>query len=72
VLDSQALSGYGPPPAAHGFLLDKAGYSERVRAAWARAAESTGLFPGPGTAEASGVHAAGVASGVGADAGPDA
>ena len=42
VLDSPALSGYGPLHAAHGFLLEKAGYSERARAAWARAAESAG------------------------------
>jgi RNA polymerase sigma-70 factor (ECF subfamily) len=42
VLDSAALSDYGPLHAAHGFLLEKAGYSERARAAWARAAASAG------------------------------
>jgi RNA polymerase sigma-70 factor (ECF subfamily) len=42
VLDSGALSDYGPLHAAHGFLLEKAGYSERARAAWARAAEASG------------------------------
>jgi RNA polymerase sigma-70 factor (ECF subfamily) len=42
VLDSGALSDYGPLHAAHGFLLEKAGYSERARGAWARAAEASG------------------------------
>jgi predicted RNA polymerase sigma factor len=28
--------------AAHGFLLEKAGYAERARGAWARAAETAG------------------------------
>ena len=42
VLDSAALSDYGPLHAAHGFLLEKAGYSQRARAAWARAAETAG------------------------------
>jgi RNA polymerase sigma-70 factor (ECF subfamily) len=42
VLDSGALADYGPLHAAHGFLLEKAGYSERARGAWARAAEASG------------------------------
>jgi RNA polymerase sigma-70 factor (ECF subfamily) len=42
VLDSGALSDYGPLHAAHGFLLEKAGYSERARGAWASAAEASG------------------------------
>jgi predicted RNA polymerase sigma factor len=42
VLDSGALADYGPMHAAHGFLLDKAGYSERARGAWARAAAASG------------------------------
>ena len=42
VLASGALSDYGPLHAAHGFLLDKAGDSERARGAWARAAEAAG------------------------------
>jgi RNA polymerase sigma-70 factor (ECF subfamily) len=42
VLDSATLSDYGPLHAAHGFLLEKAGYSERARAAWARAAAAAG------------------------------
>ena len=36
------LSDYGPLHAAHGFLLEKAGYSERARAAWVRAAGASG------------------------------
>ncbi len=42
VLDSAALSDYGPLHAAHAFLLEKAGDSQRARAAWARAAETAG------------------------------
>ena len=42
VLDSGALADYGPLHAAHGFLLEKAGYSERARGAWARAAAASG------------------------------
>jgi RNA polymerase sigma-70 factor (ECF subfamily) len=42
VVAAGALDQYGPLHAAHGFLLEKAGYTERARAAWARAAESTG------------------------------
>jgi RNA polymerase sigma-70 factor (ECF subfamily) len=42
VLDSGTLTDYGPLHAAHGFLLEKAGYSERARGAWARAAEASG------------------------------
>jgi RNA polymerase sigma-70 factor, ECF subfamily len=42
VVDSGALAGYGPLHAAHGFLLEKAGYSERARGAWARAAAASG------------------------------
>jgi len=42
VLASGALSDYGPLHAAHGFLLEKAGDSERARGAWARAAEAAG------------------------------
>jgi RNA polymerase sigma-70 factor (ECF subfamily) len=42
VLDSGTLADYGPLHAAHGFLLDKAGYSERARGAWTRAAAASG------------------------------
>jgi RNA polymerase sigma-70 factor (ECF subfamily) len=42
VLDSGALADYGPLHAAHGYLLGKAGYSERARGAWARAAAASG------------------------------
>jgi RNA polymerase sigma-70 factor, ECF subfamily len=42
VLDSGALADYGPLHAAHGFLLENAGYSERARGAWARAAAMSG------------------------------
>jgi RNA polymerase sigma-70 factor (ECF subfamily) len=42
VIASGALSDYGPLHAAHGFLLEKAGDSERARGAWARAAEAAG------------------------------
>jgi RNA polymerase sigma-70 factor (ECF subfamily) len=42
VLDSGALADYGPLHAAHGFLLEKAGYPERARGAWARAAAASG------------------------------
>jgi predicted RNA polymerase sigma factor len=42
VLASGALSDYGPLHAAHGFLLEKAGDSERARGAWARAAAAAG------------------------------
>jgi RNA polymerase sigma-70 factor (ECF subfamily) len=42
VLASGALSDYAPLHAAHGFLLEKAGDSERARGAWARAAAAAG------------------------------
>jgi RNA polymerase sigma-70 factor (ECF subfamily) len=42
VVAAGTLDQYGPLHAAHGFLLEKAGYAERARAAWARAAESAG------------------------------
>ena len=42
VVAAGTLDQYGPLHAAHGFLLEKAGYAERARAAWARAAESSG------------------------------
>jgi RNA polymerase sigma-70 factor (ECF subfamily) len=42
VVDSGVLAEYGPLHAAHGFLLEKAGYSERARGAWARAAAASG------------------------------
>jgi RNA polymerase sigma-70 factor (ECF subfamily) len=42
VLDSGALADYGPLHAAHGFLLEKAGYAERAQDAWARAAAASG------------------------------
>jgi len=42
VLDSETLADYGPLHAAHGFLLEKAGYSERARGAWTRAAAASG------------------------------
>jgi RNA polymerase sigma-70 factor (ECF subfamily) len=42
VLASGALDQYGPLHAAHGFLLEKAGHTERARGAWARAAETSG------------------------------
>jgi RNA polymerase sigma-70 factor, ECF subfamily len=41
VLASGALEGYSPLHAAHAALLEKAGYPERSRAAWARAAENS-------------------------------
>jgi RNA polymerase sigma-70 factor, ECF subfamily len=41
VLASGALEGYSPLHAAHAALLEKAGYSERARGAWARAAETS-------------------------------
>ena len=42
VVATGTLEHYGPLHAAHGFLLEKAGYAERARGAWARAAESAG------------------------------
>ena len=42
VVAAGTLDQYGPLHAAHGFLLEKAGYAERARGAWARAAESAG------------------------------
>ncbi len=42
VVAAGTLDQYGPLHAAHGFLLEKAGYAERARAAWARAAGSAG------------------------------
>ena len=42
VVASGALDQYGPLHAAHGFLLEKAGHTERARGAWARAAETAG------------------------------
>jgi RNA polymerase sigma-70 factor (ECF subfamily) len=41
VLASGGLEGYSPLHAAHAALLEKAGYPERARAAWARAAETS-------------------------------
>ena len=41
VLASGALEGYSPLHAAHAALLEKAGYPERSRRAWARAAETS-------------------------------
>jgi RNA polymerase sigma-70 factor, ECF subfamily len=41
VLASGALEGYSPLHAAHAALLEKAGYPERARGAWARAAETS-------------------------------
>jgi RNA polymerase sigma-70 factor, ECF subfamily len=41
VLGSGALAGYSPLHAAHAFLLEKAGYPERARGAWSRAAETS-------------------------------
>jgi RNA polymerase sigma-70 factor (ECF subfamily) len=41
VLASTALEGYSPLHAAHAALLEKAGYPERARGAWARAAETS-------------------------------
>jgi len=42
VVAAGTLDQYGPLHAAHGFLLEKAGYTERARGAWARAAEAAG------------------------------
>ncbi len=42
VVAAGTLDQYGPLHAAHGFLLERAGYAERARAAWTRAAESAG------------------------------
>jgi RNA polymerase sigma-70 factor (ECF subfamily) len=41
VLASGALEGYSPLHAAHAALLEKAGYPERARGAWAKAAETS-------------------------------
>jgi hypothetical protein len=41
VLASGALDGYSPLHAAHAALLDQAGFPERARDAWARAAETS-------------------------------
>ena len=41
VLASGALAGYSPLHAAHAFLLERAGYPERARGAWTRAAETS-------------------------------
>ena len=43
VLASGALDGYSPLHAAHASLLEKAGYSERARGAWSRAAETASV-----------------------------
>ncbi len=43
VLASGALDGYSPLHAAHAALLEKAGYSERARGAWAKAAETSAV-----------------------------
>jgi RNA polymerase sigma-70 factor, ECF subfamily len=42
VLAAGTLDQYGPLHAAHGFLLEKAGHTERARAAWVRAAQAAG------------------------------
>ena len=42
VLDAGQLAGYALLHAAHGFLLEKAGYPEQARAAWSRAAATSG------------------------------
>ena len=41
VLASGTLDGYSPLHAAHADLLEKAGYTERARGAWARATETS-------------------------------
>jgi RNA polymerase sigma-70 factor (ECF subfamily) len=41
VLASGSLEGYSPLHAAHADLLEKAGYSERARGAWRKAAETS-------------------------------
>jgi RNA polymerase sigma-70 factor, ECF subfamily len=41
VLASGTLDGYSPLHAAHAALLEKAGYTERARGAWARATETS-------------------------------
>ncbi len=41
VLASGTLDGYSPLHAAHAALLERAGYTERARGAWARAAETS-------------------------------
>lgn len=43
VLASGALEGYAPLHAAHASLLEKAGYPERARGAWARAAQTSAV-----------------------------
>lgn len=48
VLASGSLNGYSPLHAAHADLLDKAGYPERARRAWRRAAETS---PSPALGE---------------------
>jgi RNA polymerase sigma-70 factor, ECF subfamily len=43
VLASGALEGYAPLHAAHASLLEKAGYPERARGAWSRAAQTSAV-----------------------------
>jgi RNA polymerase sigma-70 factor, ECF subfamily len=43
VLASGTLAGYSPLHAAHAALLEKAGYPERARGAWAKAAETSAV-----------------------------
>jgi RNA polymerase sigma-70 factor (ECF subfamily) len=41
VLAAGTLEGYSPLHAAHAALLEKAGYPERARGAWTKAAETS-------------------------------